>query len=166
MLALIHDVDARIAFPGDIYSLGATLFELWSGTILGVQLFDPAFARDLTQSMNAVHKSDRLRNYLGFVQNIAGGHPLPTIAAYRNGVPPSVSTLVEELYQSMSALDYRRRLCDFDRIFLRIDQCLLVLKNEEKVRVWRQRKEVLRRNREAKCERAQRRSGSFTGAKQ
>jgi serine/threonine protein kinase len=158
MLALIHDVDATIAFHGDMYSLGATLFELWSGAILGIQLFDPRFAGDLTQSMNAVHKRDRLRNYLGFVQNIAGAHPLPAIAAYRNGVPPSVSTLVEGLYQSMSALDYRRRLCDFDRIFLRIDQCLLVLKNEEKVRRWRQQKEVFKRNRDEKYARAEKRS--------
>jgi serine/threonine protein kinase len=157
MLALIHDVDPTIAFSGDIYSLGASLFELWSGTMLGLQLFDARFAADLTQSMNAVHKRDRLRNYLGFVQNIAGAHPLPAIAAFGNSLPSSISALVEGLYQSMSALDYRRRLCDFARIFLRIDQCLLVLKNEEKVRRWRQQKELFRANRQEKCVHAQRR---------
>jgi serine/threonine protein kinase len=159
MLALLHDADPSIAFAGDIFSLGASLFELWSGTILGLQVFDIGFASALTQSMNAVNKQDRIRNYLGFVQNIAGGHPLPPINAYGNHVPSSISKLVEGLYQAMAALDYRQRLCDFERIFLRIDQCLLVLRNEEKVLKWREQREVFRNNRKEKCAHAQRRSG-------
>jgi serine/threonine protein kinase len=163
MLALLHDVDASIAFYGDFYALGGTLFELWSGTILGLQLFDGKFVSDLVQSMNAVHKRDRLRTYLGFVQNIAGGHPLPPIAAFSGGMPSSISKLVEGLYQSMSALDYRRRLCDFERIFLRIDQCLLVLRNEEKVRKWSQQKQLFRINREEKQAQARQRIVLLSG---
>lgn len=148
MLALLHDDEPSIALHGDIYSLGATLFELWSGTTLGVQIFNSSFATALAQSMNAVHKSDRKRVFLQFVQNIAAGHPLPKISDYGNNVPGSILSLVDNLYKSMAALDYRVRLLDFERIFLRIDQCILVLGNEEKVRRWRTRKEVARRNRD------------------
>jgi serine/threonine protein kinase len=148
MLALLHDEDPTIALAGDIYGLGATFFELWSGAILGVQIFTPRFVADLAQAMNAVHKRDRLRIFSEFVQNLVAGHPLPTISAFGGDLPSSIRELAEGLYRSMAALDYRQRLSDFDQIFLRIDQCLLVLRNEEKVRRWRRQREVFRRNRE------------------
>jgi len=150
MLALLHDEVPTIALAGDIYALGAILFELWSGAILGVQIFTRRFVSDLAQAMNAVHKRDRSRIFLGFVQNLAAGHPLPAITAFGGDLPSSIRDVVEDLYRSMAALDYRQRLCDFERIFLRIEQCLLVLRNEEKVRQWRRQKEVYRRNREEK----------------
>jgi pantothenate kinase-related protein Tda10 len=56
----------------------------------------------------------------------------------------------------MAALDYRkRRLCDFERIFLKIDQCLLVLRNTEKVKRWRAQKELYNTNSRAKSARRQ-----------
>jgi serine/threonine protein kinase len=150
MVALLHDDDPSIAFRGDLYALGATFFEMWTGTVLGLQLFGPLFAADLAKAMNAVHKRDRRRVYLQFVQSIASGHPLPSISSYGSGVPTSILELIDGLYKSISALDYRSRLCDFERIFLRIDQCVLVLRNEEKVRSWRRNKELFRRKREEK----------------
>jgi serine/threonine protein kinase len=155
MLALLHDDDPEIAKKGDIYALGATLFELCTGTILGVQLFDTRFALALAQSMGAVQKRDRKRFYLQFLPNLDVGHPLPSVSAYASDVPACIRDIVDSLYKAMAALDYRKRLCDFERIFLKIDQCLLVLTNEEKVRRWRQQKEVYRRNRLAKLTRRQ-----------
>jgi serine/threonine protein kinase len=154
LFALLHDADPQMALFADFYSLGATFFEMWTGAILGPQIFDNQFMTGLMQSMNAVDKNQRIRTYLGFVQNIASARPLPTITSFRGDIPPSVCNLVEDLYQSLAALDYRKRLRDFERVFLRIGQCLLVLQNEEKVRAWRQRREVYRRNREEKCLRA------------
>lgn len=160
MLALLHDDEPAIALLGDIYSLGATLFELWAGTILGVQLFSPIFASTLARAMGAVHKRDRQRIYLQFVQSMASGNPLPGISAYANDVPSCILYLLDDLYKSMAALDYRRRLDDYERIFLRIDQCLVVLRNQEKVTRWRGRRELFRHNREVKRRLCQKGLGS------
>ena len=150
MMALLHDGDPEIAFLGDIYSLGATLYELWSGTILGVQLFNPRFAMDLATTMNAVRKSERRRVYMQFVQNISRGHSLPRLTPYGSLVPSSIWLLVDDLYRAMTALDFRERLADFERIFLRLDQCLIVLRNEDKVCRWREQKRLRRLNRHEK----------------
>ncbi len=150
MHALLHDDDPLIALKGDIFALAATLFEMFSGAVLGIQLFDASFARDLAYAMGAVQKRDRKRDYLEFLQALDAGHPLPSISVYASDVPPSIRDLLDGLYKSMATLDFRRRLCDFETIFLKIDQCLLVLRIEEKVRQWRQQKELYRRTRSAK----------------
>jgi serine/threonine protein kinase len=155
MHALLHDNDPAIARKGDIFALGATLFELCSGAILGVQVFDAAFALDLSRTMGVVSSRDRQRVYLQFVQNLEVGHPLPSISEYVTDIPSSVRGLVDSLYRAMSALDYRRRLCDFGTIFMKIDQCLLTLRNEDKVRRWQRQRELFRRNRRDKLARRQ-----------
>ena len=43
MLACLHDVDPTIAICGDMYSLGASLFEMFSGAVLNLQVMDQAF---------------------------------------------------------------------------------------------------------------------------
>jgi serine/threonine protein kinase len=163
LLALLHDAEPRMAFFGDFFSLGATFFEMWTGVILNLQIFDANFMSDLRQSMNATDKSQRPRMFLGFIQNMASAHPLPTLQSVGGVVPPSINALVEDLYQSLAALDYRKRLRDFDRVFLRIDQCLLVLKNEEKVQKWQRQKELYRLNREENARRAENRAAEAQG---
>lgn len=161
MIALLHDEDPSIAFDGDIFGLGATLFELWTGVNLGVQVFTPRMMADLAQVMNAVDRRERFRIFSGFLPSLVAGHPLPAITAFGGDLPSSIRDLVEDLYRSMAALDYRRRLCDFDRIFLKIEQCLLVLRNEEKVFRWRCQKEVYRQNREQKRARLREQTGNI-----
>jgi serine/threonine protein kinase len=148
MIAMLHDDEPAIAIAADVYALGATFFEMWSGAVLGIQVFTPQLLADLNQAMHAVPKRDRIRIYSRFIPGLAAANPLPTIAVYGADLPLSIRGLVEHLYRSMSALDYRQRLHDFGRIFLRIDQCILILDNEEKIRNWQRRKEVFRRNRE------------------
>jgi serine/threonine protein kinase len=155
MHALLHDDDPRICQEGDIFALGATLFEMCTGAILGVQLFDASFALDLAQSMGAVQKRDRRRIFLQFVQTLDAGHPLPSISEYASDVPASIRPHVDELYKSMATLNYRRRLCDFAMIFLKLDQCLLVLRNEAKVNRWRKQKEIYKENHRAKLARCE-----------
>jgi len=150
MLALIHDEDPAVAFTGDIFSLGAILFELCTGTKLGVYLYQPDFVADLTQAMAAVRRGDRKRVYDQFVASVANGHTLPDIMAFTSDVPRCIGRRLNELYKGMAALDYRRRSADFDQIFRRIDQCLIVLRFEEKYRKWRIQKEQFRSNRDKK----------------
>jgi serine/threonine protein kinase len=150
MLALLHDDEPEIAFIGDTYSLGATLFELWTGTNFGVQLFSPRFADDLALAMNAVRKDERRRIYTQLVQSIVARHQLPALAVYGGGLPRCIRPLMDDLYRSMVALDFRQRLCDFEMIFLKVDQSLLLLRNELKVRRWLEQKELRRKRRDEK----------------
>ena len=155
MHALLHDDDPTICRHGDMFALGATLFELCTGAILGVQLFDASFAQDLAQSMGAVQKRDRRRIFLQFLRALDAGHPLPSISEYASDVPASIRPHIDDLYKSMATLDYRQRLCDFAMIFLKLNQCLILLRNEAKVAQWRKQKEVYNQNRRAKLARRQ-----------
>jgi serine/threonine protein kinase len=163
MHALLHDDNPALAKYGDIFGLGATLFELFSGTILGIQIYDARFAADLALAMGAVSKRDRHRIYLSFVQSLDAGHPLPSISAYASTAPACIGLQIDNLYKSMATLDYQRRLCDFETIFLKIDQCLLVLRNQEKVQRWQTQKEIYRRNHLAKLVRRSERNMAERG---
>jgi hypothetical protein len=60
--------------------------------------------------------------------------------------------VINDLYRTMAALDYNKRTGDFEYVFLKIEQALIVLRNEDKFRRWRERRDVCRRNLEQKRE--------------
>jgi serine/threonine protein kinase len=156
ILASLHDDDPRFGLDADIFALGASLFEMFSGVPLGVQLFDQTFQQDLLQAMAQVRRGDRKRIYDQFVGGIANSVPLPSIAAFSPNVPLCIVPVVDELYRSMASLDYRVRAQDFDLVFLRISRALLILDNEKKIQQWRQRRQ---REHAAAVERQQMRAG-------
>jgi serine/threonine protein kinase len=157
LLASLHDEDARFGVTADMFALGASLFEMLSGVPLGIQLFDQAFQSDLLQAMARVTRGDRKRIYDQFVAGIANSRPLPSVEAFSPTVPPCIVPVVDELYRSMAALDYRQRVRDFGLAFLRISRGLLILDNEQKIQQWRQRRQrehaaaVERRRSRADC---------------
>lgn len=66
----------------------------------------------------------------------------------------------------MAALDYNKRTGDFEYVFLKIDQALIVLRNEDKLRKWRERREVYRKNLELKRKKLKARASlTVTGEK-
>lgn len=115
-LACLLDDDPAIAIFADMFALGAILFEMATGTILGLHVLDEAFRDDLTKAMAAVPRGKRKDVFHGFVAELADKHPLPNLAAFRPAVPSSILPMLDELYKSMAHLDYRRRLVDFGRI--------------------------------------------------
>ena len=151
MLACLHDENPAIAFTSDFFSLGAILFEMFSGTILGLRLFNPQVWADLAQAMLAVRAGRRRATYDQVVRSIANSRPLPSVGAFGAAVPPSIRDRVNDLYRSLSSIDYRIRLCDFDRIFWKINICLLILRNEQAYQRWLEQK---RRRRAARLLRA------------
>jgi serine/threonine protein kinase len=152
IISSLHDITPHFAFKGDIFSLGATLFELFTGTVLGNQLFDAQFQEDLLQHMAVIPRDKRREAYDGFITQMADSRPLPNIEAYAPFVRRCVQPIINDLYRTMAALDYNKRTGDFEYVFLKIEQALIVLRNEDKFRRWRERRDVCRRNLEQKRE--------------
>ena len=63
MLACLHDENPAIAFQSDFFSLGAILFEMFSGNILGQLLFDRRFWEEIARTMLAVPIGQRRTVY-------------------------------------------------------------------------------------------------------
>lgn len=145
IIASLHDTAPHFAFKGDIFSLGATLFELVTGTVLGNQLFDAQFQEDLLQHMAVIPREKRREAYDGFIVQMADARPLPNIEAYAPSVRRCVLPIANDLYKNMAALDYNKRTGDFEYVFLKIDQALIVLRNEDKLRKWRERQRFTER---------------------
>lgn len=139
MFAALHDVDPRFAFKGDIYALGAILFELFTGTPLSLHIFDINTVSSLNIAMNAVPPSQRISTYNGFVANLASSRPLPSVSLFGGDVPACILDLLNRLYRELGAVDYRVRLLDFPRIFMQIDRCLYVLRHEAAYARWREK---------------------------
>jgi serine/threonine protein kinase len=144
MMALLHESEPDTAYRADFFGLGSILFELFTGIVLGPLLFDPGFITDLVTSMNAVPTRDRRRVYNQFVDAIANRRRLPSLQRFSSQVPGCIRTQVEELYKCLAAIDYRKRMCDFERIFYKVNVCLIILRNETKYRRWLNEKQKRR----------------------
>lgn len=136
MLGCLHDENPRIAVGADIFSLGAILFEMFSGTNLGLRLFNRAFWDDIAQAMVAVTPRQRRKTYDQIIASIANARPLPSVSSFGNPVPGCVRDRIDDLYRYMCAIDYRRRPTQFIRIFNKLNTCLLILRNEAKYKRW------------------------------
>jgi len=153
IISSLHDIAPHFAFRGDIFALGATLFELFTRTVLGNQLFDAQFQEDLLQYMAVVPKERRQEAFDGLIGQVADARPLPNVEAYAPSVRRCVLPIVNDLYKNMAALNYTKRVGDFEYVVLKINQALLVLRNEDKLKRWRECRDVYRRNLELKRER-------------
>lgn len=139
ILAGLQDQQPEIAFGGDMFSLGATLFELFTGAPLAVHVFDQQFVGDIS-ALNAVVPTDRARVYEQLVPAIASSRSLPSVRQFGANVPGSIARRIDRLYQSLAALDFRRRTTDFTQVFRQIDICVLLLRNQAKYDAWRDAK--------------------------
>ncbi len=152
MIAGLHDHDPDIAFGADLFSLGAILFQLFSGVVLVTLIYDPQLVNDLATLVGAIPKERRREMYdRAVVGNVAAGRSLPSVTTF-NAAPGAISERIDRLYRLMSALDYRRRPRDFRRVFLQIDTCLLILRNERQYQRWqelRRRRHIARAARES-----------------
>ncbi len=144
MLACLHDEDPSIAVGADIFSLGAILFEMFSGTNLGLRLFDPSFWDDIAQALVSIKPGQRQKTYDQIITSIANSRPLPSIALFGAQVPGCVLDRIDDLYQYLCAIDYRRRPTQFNRTFNKLNTCLLILRNEAKYQHWLAKKRRLR----------------------
>ena len=153
LFAGVQEVDASTYYKSDLYALGATFFELITGTILNVQLFDESLISDLIRTMNVVSRNQRVRIYDDVVSSLSTGRPLPRLLDFVPELPRSVLGPLNCLYVGLCAIDYRQRLQDFERIFSYIRQAEIILKNESAYQAWRRRRELYRQNADKKRDR-------------
>jgi serine/threonine protein kinase len=145
--ALLHDVTPEIAFKGDVFALGAILFEMFTKVNLGVQLFGRNLLDDLTKYLIHVPRAQRTEIYHQIVNDVAKKYPLPSIHLINPAVPSSIRDRLNGLYKGLCSLNYLNRNCNFPSIFRQIDTCILILKNEAQYQRWlaeRQRRRAAR----------------------
>jgi serine/threonine protein kinase len=153
LFAALQDVDPTLYYGSDIYALGAALFEMLSGTPLNPLIFDSATLNDLVTMMNAVSRADRIRIYNSFVSAMEASRPLPPLSYSAVQLPGGVAGILDGLYRGMCAIDYRKRVCDFQRIFSHINRTLIILRNEAKYQEWQRRRQLYKAKAEEKRQR-------------
>jgi serine/threonine protein kinase len=136
MLAGLFSEAPELAIHADFFGLGTILFELFTGQVLTLQVFDGSFAMDLTTAMAHVLPGKRRQIYDDFVTQLADGHPLPRMSLSEDSAPKCIQRRLEALYSELCHLDYRKRLHGFEALFRQIEICLIVLRNEQKYRRW------------------------------
>ncbi len=144
MIAAIHDLEPTIAYTGDIYSLGAVLFEMFTGTPLNLHLFNSSMLVNLNGIMNTVRPEDRFREFNKAISKVSNKYRLPDVRDFGSLVPASIAPILNRMYGQLAAIDYRQRARDCKSTFLQIEQCLLVLRNEAAYSRWRQRRRAFR----------------------
>jgi len=109
-------------------------------------IIDRATLQDLNRMMNAVIQKDRIRIYDSFVDGFAASRPLPRLQDLGVQLPPCASSIVQQLYADLCALDYRKRLTDFKTIFSRLNRISIILKNEAAYQNWLSKRRLYRDN--------------------
>lgn len=151
MFALVHDEDPKIAVVADIFSLGTILFELFTGTKIGLQVFDQSYGEELAGLMAEVRKDERQRILDQVLPSIVDAHPLPLISDFGSPVPGPIADRVDRLCRAMVDLDYRKRLQDFPSIFHQIERSLFIFRRRQ---AYLRLQEFRQRRREARAARA------------
>jgi serine/threonine protein kinase len=90
ILAALLDDDPSLALTADVFALGSVLFEMVTGTVLGLHLFDMRYRDDLTQMMAAIKKGKRKEMFDRLIPEISNNHPLPNLFTFAPTVPLSI----------------------------------------------------------------------------
>jgi serine/threonine protein kinase len=147
MLACLHDEDPLIGYKCDFFSLGAILFELFTGAVLGLHAFDLQYYSDLDQLGRSVKPGEKHDTFHALLDTIKANYPLPEIETFGGFVPASIRGPLSQLYRSLADIDHRSRLTDFSRIFLQLNICIIILRNEQSYQrwIWERRRRAERR---------------------
>ena len=65
------------------------------------------------------------------VTDIAKGRQLPNISDYNTNVPNCIRDRLERLYRGLAAIDYSKRISNFNEIFRELSTCETILAKEK-----------------------------------
>jgi len=134
----LHFSDEYNCFA-DIYSLGAILFELFAKTILNSNIYRGNEMNELSLYFSNIPERNRIEIFNNFIDGFAKDKELPNVELFDDTIPKVIAHEVNVLYKYLAALDYRDRLLNFQRIFLKINICEKIIKNRIKIQRWKRR---------------------------
>ncbi|HLN64504.1 MAG TPA: protein kinase [Symbiobacteriaceae bacterium] len=120
--------DPAMFAVGDVFSLGATLYELWTGRFLTEDLYDRGLVNDLGELFyRLADENKRLQNYQKAVAVLKRKWPLPDLREASVGRWAESAQQIHHLYSRMAALDYAERCSDFAWILHELDRLIDVV---------------------------------------
>lgn len=127
------DSNNEIALAADMYSLGGILFELFARADLSVYLYSIQEINDkMIRRFSQVSDDKRKQVFDASIGALEAARPLPNIedVAPDGTIPESIKLRLNRLYKSLAALDYRKRITQFDLIFIQIQIMTRILAAE------------------------------------
>ena len=128
-------------YCADFYSLGLILFELFTKTSIGHNVIGSDEQINLILHFREVPEKHRIEVFDDVIESLAETNNLFSVRMYDDSIPNAIAAEIDFLYKGMACIDYRKRMKDFSRIFLRINICENTIKNFKKIEAWKTKKE-------------------------
>ncbi len=130
LLCVTRECDAGF-LDGDMYSLGAILFEIVTGRIFGQFVYSLEYLKDLASIFRSMESSSRSKIFEELLPDVIGSHPIPRLTDLGADIPNSIINNLEDLYQGLTELHLEKRnKWTFDRIFRELDIMVRILRWE------------------------------------
>lgn len=140
-----------------MFSLGAILFEMFTGEIFTQQVYTNDFLNEIllirsrTDAINLA--GEKVQEYVKSVEVLARKVSLPDIFAFNDNVPKGIKHLLNNLFKELVSLNMRNRQMNLNSIYRQIDICILTLRHQKRFDERRQyKREIRRRQLERKLE--------------
>ena len=140
-------------FKSDLFSMGAILFEMFTGATLTKQIYNEVIFEKLHyahQVLSKMKEDKKLEAYKYISKDLSALIKLPEIYSYNDKVPNSIKYHLDELYKQLADISIINRIDKPTSIHRKIDICLKILKNEKKYQKWLEEKRRRKLIRESK----------------